>query len=251
MPGLLRHDREKQKEETIQMERPGAFAITDRAMEICHFDRGAKLLEIGCGEGETLEHLEKDYGYDMTAIDISLEKVRLAKERGLKADVRFGDGEFLDDFLSNTFDGVVMECVLSLINKPDEALHEIWCVLKKGGRLFLSDVYYRNPDPDIVAAVARKAEEDAHRPHEYGECNDECADEHSRRMVSFRYDGKFFLEPLRKYMREIGYRIIALEDRSDDLAAYTAEKMMNGEEVASCMKNPKKAGYFFLVAEKA
>ena len=56
-------------------------------------------------------------------------------EEGSKAnpdlDIRLGDGEFLDDFSSKTFDGVFMECVLSVINMPDEALHEAYCVLKK------------------------------------------------------------------------------------------------------------------------
>lgn len=232
------------------MLRPGKFDITDKAMEICGLEKGAKVLEIGCGEGETTEHFEKDLGYDVTAIDMSLEMVRRAKERGLKAEIKFGDGEFLDDFSSFTFDCVVMECVLSLINMPEEALHEAWCVLKKGGRLFISDMCHRDPDPDIMAAVAKKAREEAMRPHEYGECNDDCAEEHQQHLAEFRYDGRFYTEPLKKYMREMGYKIIGEEDRTADLETYVAEKIMNGEELDTCIKDTKKTGYFMLVAQK-
>ncbi|MGI6721374.1 MAG: class I SAM-dependent methyltransferase [Anaerovoracaceae bacterium] len=229
------------------MLRPGAFDITDKAMEVCGFEKGAKILEIGCGEGETLEHLEKDYGYDMTGIDMSLDMVQKANERGLKADIKFGDGEFLDGFMSYTFDGVIMECVLSLIHKPDEALHEAYCVLKKGGRLFISDLYHKDPDPDIMAAVAERAARDAVRPHEYQDCENE---EEDVRMLEFFYDGRFFLDPLIKCMKQIGYKIIMKEDRSDDLVSYVAEKAMDGEQLTTKMRNPKKTGYFMLVAEK-
>lgn len=231
------------------MLRPGGFDITDKAMEVCDFQRGAKILEIGCGEGETLEHLTKDYGLEVSGIDLSLEMVRRAKERMPEADIHFADGEFLDDYPSFTFDGVVMECVLSLINKPDEALHEVWCVLKKGGRLFISDLCHRDPDPDIMAAVARKAAEDAVRPHEYKECDDE-GEGGAPRMVHFRYDGKFFLEPLLKEMKSIGYKILMTEDRTKDLDEYVAEAVLKGETPDCHIKNPKKTGYFMLVAKK-
>ncbi|MEA4923076.1 MAG: class I SAM-dependent methyltransferase [Eubacteriaceae bacterium] len=232
------------------MLRPGEFRITDKAMKICGFEKGAKILEVGCGEGDTTEHLEKDLGYEVSAIDTSLDMVSRTKARGLDAEVKYGDGEFLEGFSSFSFDGVVMECVLSLINMPDEALHESWCVLKKGGKLFISDMCHKDPDPDIMAAVARKAAEESIKPHEEGECSDDCAEDHKQRLVDFRYDGKFFVEPLKKMLKSIGYKIVMEEDRSMDLDSYAAEKMMNGEEPDTCIKNTKKTGYFMLVAEK-
>ena len=134
-------------------------------MKICGLKKGAEVLEIGCGEGETTEHLEKDYGYKMTAIDLSLDMVDKAKKRGLKADIKFGDGECLEDFLSFTEDCIVMECVLSLINLPDEALHEAYCVLRNGGKLFISDLYIKDPDPEKVRAIKMEADRQARIPH--------------------------------------------------------------------------------------
>jgi SAM-dependent methyltransferase len=91
--------------------------------------------------------------------------------RNPKLDIKFGDGEFLDDYPSYSFNGVMMECVLSLINLPDEALHEVYCVLKKGGKLFISDLYIKNPKPEFLQALAREAEIQQQTPHSEGDCS--------------------------------------------------------------------------------
>ena len=75
----------------------------------------------------------------VSAIDMSLE-IPVRPRRGLKrCHTEMG---FLEHFPSFTFDMVVI-VRLSLINKPDEALHEAYCTLKKGGYLFVSDVIVR------------------------------------------------------------------------------------------------------------
>jgi len=240
--------------------RPGRFDITDKAAELMDLPKNAAVLEIGCGEGDTTEHLEKEYGYKMSAIDISLEMVRKAKEKGLKADIKYGDGEFLDEFTSFSFDAVIMECVLSLINIPDEALHEAYCVLKKGGRLFISDLYMKDPDPARVKAIKTEADRLARIPHEHkDECGDDCAEDHKKRFVDFRFEDRFIKEPLIKNIEDIGFKVTFWEDRSADLETYVAEAMMNGEDVSttgkmsagSCTADRKKdTGYFMMVAEK-
>ena len=63
------------------MLRPGGTKITKEAADIMGLPPGSKVLEIGCGKGETLEFLTKEYGWDMTAIDMDLEMVAAAKER--------------------------------------------------------------------------------------------------------------------------------------------------------------------------
>jgi len=237
------------------MLRPGDFEITDRAMKICGLKKGAEVLEIGCGEGETTEHLEKDYGYKMTAIDLSLDMVDKAKKRGLKADIKFGDGECLEDFLSFTEDCIVMECVLSLINLPDEALHEAYCVLRNGGKLFISDLYIKDPDPEKVRAIKMEADRQARIPHEEGECSDECAEDHKQRFVDFRFHGRFIKEPLIRQLEDMGYKVISWEDRSKDLEEYVAQAVMDGKEPVGLpcsieKEDMKGTGYFMLVAEK-
>jgi len=233
------------------MLRPGAFTITDRAMDIFDLPKGSKILEVGCGEGDTTERLEKHFGFDVSAIDMSMEMVRIAKERGLAANILLGDGEFLDEFSSHTFDGVVMECVLSLINLPDEALHESYCVLKKGGKLFISDLYLKKPEPGLLRSLDIEAQRLAKKPHDESSCSDDCADDHKKRLVNFRSGEVLLLEPLRKTLEDMGFQIIVEEDYSSELGSYLAESILNGQTNLSKEPLPKDTGYFLLVAEKA
>lgn len=228
--------------------RPGKFDITDKAMEICALKKDAAVLDVGCGDGTAAEYLQEIYGYQVTGIDLNLAKISEGKERNGKLDLRMGDGEFLDDFTSFSFDCVNMECTLSLINLPDEALHEAYCVLKKGGKLFISDLYLKKPDPKQVKAIKIEADRQAKIPHKEGDC-----EEGKQRFVDFRFQGAFLKEPLMAYLEEIGYKVIAFEDRSADLDAYVAETILEEGSLDSCVtcaKGQKGIGYFMLVAEK-
>ena len=237
--------------------KPGGFRITKKAMEKWKLPQGSKVLDIGCGLGETMELLVKEYGYQCSGIDLSMARVKEGKTRNPNLDISYGDGEFLDGFSSFSFDGVLMECTLSLINLPDEALHEAYCVLKKGGRLFLSDLYIKNPDPGFVKALQIEAERQSRKPHEEGECGTDCQDEHKNRPVSFRSSGRFLMGPLTEQLKEIGYGNISWEDCSLELDNYVAEKLMKDGTLEDCLcdealhpKDNFKTGYFMLTAEK-
>jgi len=238
--------------------RPGEFRITKKAMDIWDLPRGSAVLDIGCGLGETMEYLEKEYGFQCSGIDLSLERIKEAKNRNPELDVKYGDGEFLDEFSSYSFDGVTMECVLSVINLPDEALHETYCVLKKGGRLFISDLYIKDPDPAFAKALKIEAERQSRKPHNEGECGTECEEDHKNRVCTFRSSGRFLLEPLIRQLEEIGYQKIKWEDCSPELTRYVAEKIMRDGCLEGCLcdeaihpKDSFKTGYFMLTAEKS
>lgn len=237
--------------------KPGEFRITKRAMEIWKLPKGAAVLDIGCGLGETMEYLEKEFGYKCSGIDLSMARIKEGKTRNPNLNMQYGDGEFLDGFSSLSFDGVTMECVLSVINLPDEALHEAYCILKKGGRLFLSDLYIKNPEPGFAKALQIEAERQSRIPHKEDACGTECAEEHKTRALGFRASGRFLMEPLMKQLEEIGYQNIAWEDCSMELDTYVAEKIMRDGtlegclcEEALCPKDDYKTGYFMLTAQK-
>lgn len=237
--------------------KPGEFRITKKAMEIWKLPKGSKVLDIGCGHGDTVEYLEKEYGYECSGIDLSMARIEEGKTRNPERNIKCGDGEFLDDYSSYSFDGVIMECTLSLINLPDEALHEAYCVLKKGGKLFLSDLYIKNPDPGFMKALQIEAEREKSKPHKEGECGTDCEEEHKNRVVDFRSDGRFLITPLIEQLAEIGYRNIAWIDCSLELENYVAEKLMKDGTLEGCLcdvalhpKDNFKTGYFMLTAEK-
>lgn len=231
--------------------RPGEFSITDRGIEIAGFKKGDKILDIGCGEGDTVAHLAEDLGMEAEGIDMSLKMISAAKEKHPGINIKMGDGEFLDEYSSFTFDGITMECVLSLINIPDEALHEAYCVLKKGGRLIISDLYHKDPDPMMMKAVRLEAQRLASKPRKEGDC-----EENPTRFVDFRVKGAFFEEPLKAQLEEIGYKILAFEDRSKDLDNYAAQILMDGGSLEDLMcdadfsDKKNRPGYFLLVAQK-
>ncbi|MBR0597932.1 DVU_1556 family methyltransferase [Sinanaerobacter chloroacetimidivorans] len=237
--------------------KPGEFRITKKAMDLWNLPKGSKVLDIGCGQGETVEYLEKEYGFQTCGIDLSMARIKEGKTRNPGLDIRYGDGEFLDEFTSLSFDGVSMECVLSVINLPDEALHEAYCVLKKGGKLFLSDLYIKDPDPGFLKALQKEADQHKSLPHKEGECNTDCADEHKNRPTNFRSSGRFAKEPLLEQLKEIGYINITWEDCSLELDQFAAEKLMRDGTLEGCLcdeaihpKDPYKTGYFMLTAEK-
>lgn len=227
-----------------------SFTITDRALELAKLGEGCRVLDIGCGEGDVVAYLTEKCGMEAEGIDMNLEKIRIAKEKHPGIDVKFGDGEFLEDYSSFTFDGIFMQDVLPLINLPDEALHEAYCVLKKGGKLIISDLYYKDPDPKQMKAVGIEAKRQSMIPHKEGDC-----EENPVRFVDFRFEGVFYEEPLRKQLEEIGYNVIAFEDRSVELDEFAAQYIMDGGSMKDLFADAKldgkqKIGYFLLVAEK-
>ena len=149
-----------------------SFTTTDRALELAKLEKAGRILDIGCGEGDVVAYLTEKYGMEAEGIDMNLEKIRIAKEKHPGIDVKFGDGEFLEDYSSFTFDGIFMQDVLPLINLPDEALHEAYCVLKKGGRLVIIDDYYTDPDPKQLRALQIEAARQSKKPRKEARLRD-------------------------------------------------------------------------------
>ncbi len=206
------------------------FNTTDKGLEAAKFKEGSRILDVGCGSGDTVKYLN-DKGFKAEGIDINLAKIGEAKEKYPGIDVNFGDGSFLDEYMSFTFDGIFLEDSLSDINQPDEALHEAYCVMKKGGRIVIRDKYEKNPEPKKVKATAIEAARQARIPHKEGECDEGTTE----RLVDFRLRGVFFKGPLIKQLEEeIGFKIISFEDLG------TEETDEEG----------RKLGRFLLVAQK-
>ena len=107
------------------------------------FLRGGNILEVGCGDGMDSVALALDYGCNVTAIDISENRVKLAQENIKKFNfddricARIGDANALD-FEDEQFDGVIGNSVMLFLDH-DKACSEISRVLKPGGRLVLTN----------------------------------------------------------------------------------------------------------------
>ena len=118
---------------------------------------GMKVLDIGSGSGETVLTIAEKVGRAGKAvgIDFSPEGIALASERAKEKNLE-NIAEFHQvnavklPFPDNTFDAVISECVVCLIQDKQLALNEKVRVLKPGGRVIMHDVITWAPMPQVM-----------------------------------------------------------------------------------------------------
>ena len=92
----------------------------------------ARVLEVGCGEGEFAERVLRELGADVVAVDQSERMVELTRGRGV--DARLGDVQDLP-FEDGEFDCAVAAWMLYHVPDLDRALAGLSRALRPGGRL--------------------------------------------------------------------------------------------------------------------
>jgi methionine biosynthesis protein MetW len=93
--------------------------------------RGARVLDLGCGDGALLEHLIRVKGCDGHGVEISAEGFHACIDRGvpvLQADIDDGLGDFED----GSFDIVVLSQTLQATRRPAFVLSEMMRVAPAG-----------------------------------------------------------------------------------------------------------------------
>lgn len=100
------------------------------------FERGEKVLDLASGNSIVGQYLVNSKKCQVSAIDFSPAAVRDAQKRGVKAIV--GSVEEKLPFKSNTFDVVFWGDNIEHVLYPAKIMHEIYRVLKPGGRVILS-----------------------------------------------------------------------------------------------------------------
>jgi SAM-dependent methyltransferase len=125
--------------------RPGGLALTGRALTFCGLPAGAKVLDVGCGAGATVEFLCQHHHHAAFGVDTSSLLLKEGMKRKPGLGLLRGTAEKLP-FPDRCFNALFCECVLSLLHDPLLSLKEFARVLNPGGYLILSDVYARMPD---------------------------------------------------------------------------------------------------------
>lgn len=94
-------------------------------------------MDVGCGDGSTVRFLQ-ELGYDISGIDAAIsmddEPNDLPIRHGTASDLPCRDSEL---------DGILCECVLSLLDCPRTSLTEFRRALSYRGVLMISDIYFR------------------------------------------------------------------------------------------------------------
>lgn len=125
--------------------RPGGFKLTDKGVQYCNLSPGDTVLDLGCGLGATVNYIRKKYHITAVGIDKSEKMIAAAQDNYGYAGFFLGKGEELP-FEDESFDGVLAECTLSLMDSPDRVINQVYRVLKDNGWFVITDVYAKNPN---------------------------------------------------------------------------------------------------------
>ena len=132
---------------------PGGIELTKKIVRTKNIDNNSRILDIGCGTGQTAAYLANEYGAIVTGIDIHPIMIEKAKKRMKNERLPV---EILQCSIENvplqddTFDFVLSESVLSFVDKPT-ALSEIYRLLKDGGQLIAIEFTINKPLETAIA----------------------------------------------------------------------------------------------------
>ena len=132
---------------------PGGVKLTKELMRTKNIDNYSRILDVGCGTGQTASYLASEYSATVTGIDRHPIMVEKAKKRMKKERLSV---EILQCSIENvplqddTFDFVLSESVLSFVDKPS-ALSEIFRLLKNDGQLIAIEFTIHKPLEIAVA----------------------------------------------------------------------------------------------------
>ncbi|MBS3976697.1 MAG: class I SAM-dependent methyltransferase [Syntrophomonadaceae bacterium] len=209
---------------------PGGLFLTQRLIDYCAFQPGARVIDIGCGAGNTVEYLQDIRRMDAVGIDSSEEALRQGKMRSPGLRLLKAQAESLP-FAPASFEGVIAECSLSVMKYDGGVLSGINRVLVAGGKLAITDLYIKNDRSKAPAS---------------GSTEPNCL------------NGALTYSELTRMMEEYGFKILLWEDHSPCLKEFIARYIMEYGVLAHCWQRgaqekrerKEKIGYFLLVAEK-
>lgn len=158
---------------------------------------GKRLLDVGCGLGfDALEFMRR--GVRVTVIDVSASAMALARRHfalsGVQAEVASVADALLLPFAPETFDAVWSDGVLYYTGDMARAVHEIWRVLRPGGRAIVSHLRRRPSWLDLLSRLA-------HEPIEFKDTEPPVSEVHSEREILAMFDGFRVVERTRDQFR--------------------------------------------------
>ena len=208
--------------------RPGGLELTKKAIYALGLEPGAKVLDIGCGLGATLSCLSEEFSADVYGLDSAPAAVKKAGARLGKERVLCADAACLP-FEDESFQLVLMECVLSLIPEHEKALQEACRVLAPGGRIVISGL--TGPECDRLCHQGRMDVSDLRRRLK------------ALNMLDINISDESAL--LRRFVAEIIFEFDSIEN----YVAHADAKL--GGSVLCCNVPMKGTGYALVTAKKA
>lgn len=117
---------------------PGGLALTKEFIKSVQIDRNSKILDAGCGTGQTAAYLAKTYGCHVTALDRHPIMLQKARRRFTKENVTIelvqGDIENIP-LKDELFDIIMLESV-TVFTDIDKTISELARLMRSEGNLF-------------------------------------------------------------------------------------------------------------------
>lgn len=141
----------------LQVLHPGGLETTRRLAELCLIGRATRVLDVASGTGESACFLADVLVAEVTGVDASPAMVaraaRKAEQRGISVAFHEGDAHALP-YADSSFDAVISECALSLLDKP-KAIEEMIRVARPGGRVGMHEICWKErTPPEIMRRLA-------------------------------------------------------------------------------------------------
>ncbi|KAJ5501540.1 hypothetical protein N7453_006357 [Penicillium expansum] len=140
-------------------------AMEDKLVATLELERGAYVLDAGCGVCHVAIHLATKHGFRIQGIDIIDHHIVKARQNiarsglsGEQVAIRKMDYHHLDSFADGTFDGVYTVETFVHATKPQDVLRNFFRVLRPGGRLALFEYDHdliENADKASVASMSK------------------------------------------------------------------------------------------------
>lgn len=152
MQALYRHDMEQTWDAGIAPHRWNQYQN-----QIAHYlalapAAPADILDVGCAQG-TLALLLAERGHRVTAVDLRQDFLDYAASRHTHGDVRFLQGNVLDDDIPGAYDLVFANQIIEHLVHPRELVSRLRRNLRPGGRLVVTTpngAYLRNSLPSFA-----------------------------------------------------------------------------------------------------
>lgn len=218
--------------------RPGGFRLTNIGVQYCNISPGDTVLDLGCGRGATVNYLYEKYRITAVGIDPSEKMIGAAKGNYGDAGFLLGKGEQLP-FADESFDCVLAECTLSLMDSLDRVIKQVYRVLKENGWFVITDVYAKKPEA-VIKLSNYPVNSCMSGMHDLGELRNKLE------------QAGFFIacfEDYSQYLKELLVKIGFAYDSMCEFWNAVTEKCISGEEYYRTIIHCK-PGYFLMIARK-
>ncbi|NVM36149.1 MAG: methyltransferase domain-containing protein [Candidatus Lokiarchaeota archaeon] len=132
----------------IEALHPGGMALTQRTAELSDLKPGMRVLDVSSGRGTQSIFYAKEFGVEVTGLDISEEMIKSAtqsaKNEGVENLIYFKLGDSQDlPFDDNSFDVVINECAVGIPDDSQKVLDEMVRVTKPNGVVVIHESTWR------------------------------------------------------------------------------------------------------------